>query len=98
MIDTGPTTVSSRPDGIRIGVCLSGGGFRAALYALGVFRYLAEAGRLSQVEVVAAVSGGSVAAAVLADRWPGLATQGHSVAAYVEQVEQPFHAALAEHN
>jgi NTE family protein len=46
-----------------IGVCLSGGGFRAALYALGVMRYLAEADVLRRVAVLSGVSGGSVATA-----------------------------------
>lgn len=47
------------------GLCLSGGGFRATLYALGVARYLAEAGILEDLAVVSGVSGGSVAAASL---------------------------------
>src|SRR5438105_406406 len=50
----------------RIGICLSGGGFRASFYALGVFRYLAEAGLLGDVVAVSAVSGGSLAAAASA--------------------------------
>jgi predicted acylesterase/phospholipase RssA len=33
------------------GLCLSGGGFRAALYGLGVMRYLAENGRLQRQRV-----------------------------------------------
>ena len=54
---------------LKIGVCLSGGGFRASFYALGIFRYLAEAKLLDRVVAVAAVSGGSIAAAAVADRW-----------------------------
>lgn len=93
-----PTTVSRGPDGTVIGLCLSGGGLRAALYALGVVGYLAEADLLAQVQVVAAVSGGSLAAAVLADRWPQLAKEGFSVEAFQREVEQPFHHAVTEHN
>lgn len=33
----------------RLGLCLSGGGFRAAFYALGALGYLAEAGHLRRV-------------------------------------------------
>ncbi len=94
----GPTTLTRGQDGTRIGLCLSGGGFRAALYGLGVVRYLAEAGLLSQVEVVSAVSGGSVSAAVLADRWPALAADGFSVDAFLREVDEPFHRAVTTRN
>src|SRR3954451_14092723 len=53
--------------GGALGICLSGGGFRAALYGLGVLRYLAEAGLLRRAAVVCGVSGGSIAAAGLAN-------------------------------
>lgn len=86
------------PDGTRIGLCLSGGGFRAALYGLGVVRYLAEAGLLSHVQAVSAVSGGSVAAAVLADRWPAIAADGYSLGSFLREVQAPVHEALASHN
>ena len=49
-----------------IGLCLSGGGFRATLFHLGALRRLAEVGVLSHVRTVSAVSGGSIAAAHLA--------------------------------
>lgn len=97
-LHTGPTNISPGPDGTRIGLCLSGGGFRAALYGLGVVRYLAEAGLLAQVQAVSAVSGGSVAAAVLADRWPALARENFSLEAYIREVEEPFHRAVTETN
>ena len=42
----------------RIGLALSGGGFRAALYHLGVIRYLRDAGILPQITHITAVSGG----------------------------------------
>jgi len=86
------------PDGPRIGLCLSGGGFRAALYALGVVEYLADAGRLANLDVVSAVSGGSVAASVLADRWPTLAAEGYSRASLQREVCLPFETAVSERN
>jgi NTE family protein len=97
-LDIGPTNVARGSDGTRIGLCLSGGGFRAALYGLGVVRYLAEAGLLGRVKAVSAVSGGSVAAAVLADRWPALARAEFSLDAYLREVEEPFHRAITETN
>jgi NTE family protein len=51
-----------------IGLCLSGGGFRATLFHLGVLRRLNELGILTREDfrTVASVSGGSIAAAQLA--------------------------------
>ena len=89
---SGPQNITRPPDGTgpSIGLCLSGGGFRAALFAIGVMRYLAEAGHLGNVRAVSAVSGGSVAAAVTADRWPELVARGFTVDAFEEQVSAPF--------
>lgn len=47
-----------------IGLAMSGGGFRAAFFHLGVLRRLDEAGLLPQVKVLSCVSGGSFAGAV----------------------------------
>ncbi len=41
----------------RLGLCLSGGGFRASFYALGALRYLAESEHLLRVGAISAVSG-----------------------------------------
>ncbi len=83
---------------MKLGVCLSGGGFRAALFGLGVLRYLAEAGRLAQLIAVPAVSGGSVTAAVLADRWPDLQRDGFTAASFEKHVTAPFLAAVTGRN
>ena len=47
----------------RFGLALSGGGFRAAAFHLGVLRGLAGAGLLERIDVISAVSGGSMLAA-----------------------------------
>jgi predicted acylesterase/phospholipase RssA len=52
-----------------IGLALSGGGFRATLFHLGVVRLLNETGQLSQVKRIGAVSGGSILAAHLVLHW-----------------------------
>lgn len=44
----------------KVGMALSGGGFRAALFHLGVLARLAEMGVLRSVEVLSTVSGGSI--------------------------------------
>src|SRR6516165_6205549 len=53
----------------RLGLALSGGGFRATLYHLGVVRYLRDAGHLQNVTDIASVSGGSIPAAHLVINW-----------------------------
>src|SRR5438270_12039665 len=53
----------------KLGLALSGGGFRASLYHLGLVRFLRDAGLLSRVSHITSVSGGSVLAAHLALNW-----------------------------
>lgn len=53
----------------QFGLALSGGGFRDAVYHLGVICLLRDADRLSQVSHITTVSGGSVIAAHLALNW-----------------------------
>jgi len=57
------------PESIPIAIALSGGGFRATLFHLGVVRLLYDAKKLNNVRYLGAVSGGSVLAAHLALRW-----------------------------
>jgi predicted acylesterase/phospholipase RssA len=54
-----PTTVS-------LGLALSGGGFRASCFALGVLHYLNDRGRLGDINAVSSVSGGSITNGYLA--------------------------------
>jgi len=53
----------------RLGLALSGGGFRAAAFHLGVFRKLQEMGLLWKLDLISCVSGGSIAGAFLALNW-----------------------------
>jgi predicted acylesterase/phospholipase RssA len=53
----------------RIGLALSGGGFRASLYHLGLIRFLRDADLLSKVTQITSVSGGSIFAAHLVLNW-----------------------------
>ena len=48
---------------LRIGLALSGGGFRASIFHLGVIRRLEELGIMKCVHVISAVSGDSIVAA-----------------------------------
>ncbi len=49
----------------EVNLCLSGGGFRAAIYHLGVLRWLNEQGVLPRLKTVSCVSGGSIVGAHL---------------------------------
>ena len=53
----------------KFGLALSGGGFRATLYHLGLVRFLRDADILRQVTHITSVSGGSIIAAHLALNW-----------------------------
>jgi predicted acylesterase/phospholipase RssA len=53
----------------KITLCLSGGGFRASIFHLGVIDYFAQAHLLGRVQSIYGVSGGAVAAAHLAHNW-----------------------------
>lgn len=68
-----PSAASVRPT--KIALCLSGGGYRAALFHLGALRCLFEMGILSQVTTISSVSGGSILSAYLAKR---MVESGHS--------------------
>lgn len=57
-------------DGLAL--CLSGGGYRAMLFHVGVLWRLNDVGYLSKVERVSSVSGGSITAAVLGLNWEAL--------------------------
>jgi NTE family protein len=50
-------------NGLRIGLALSGGGYRAAAFHLGTMRSLREMGLLDKVDVISTVSGGSIVGA-----------------------------------
>ena len=74
-----------------IGLCLSGGGYRAMLFHAGSLWRLNEAGILARLNRVSSVSGGSIAAGQLAVAWPQLDFGANGVAtAYVERVVEPL--------
>jgi len=88
----------------RLGLCLSGGGFRASFYHIGVLAKMAELGILKHVEVISTVSGGSIVGAAyylllkeLLETKPDVATNDNEVAlqdsdyvGIVEKLEKHF--------
>src|SRR4051812_28858951 len=55
-----------------VGLCLSGGGFRAMLFHIGTIWRLNEAGYLPKLDRVSSVSGGSITAGQLGLQWSRL--------------------------
>ena len=59
---------------MHIGLALSGGGMRAAIYHLGVLRYLAQQGLMGRVSHISTVSGASICMGLIyacnANQWP----------------------------
>src|SRR5438105_4892263 len=62
------TAHAARSRRAGLALCLSGGGYRAAIFHLGALSRLHEAGLLRRVERISSVSGGSIVAAWYASR------------------------------
>ena len=75
-----------------IALCLSGGGYRAALFHAGALRRLNELGVLSQARTISSVSGGSIASGLLATVWPRLERDGHRFTNLETLFERPLRA------
>ncbi|MDX6587301.1 MAG: hypothetical protein QOI31_1774 [Solirubrobacterales bacterium] len=85
-----PTDDRSDPqDGI--GLCFSGGGYRAMLFHLGALWRLTETGLLGRIDRISSVSGGSITAGALAKAW-GRLGEKDSVATFVSEVVEPMRA------
>ena len=93
-VDTSTLEARYRPRAGREGIalCLSGGGFRAALFHAGAIRRLNELGLLSQVRTVSSVSGGSITSALLASVWRRLTASGAVFTNLEELFERPLRA------
>lgn len=84
-----PSSVSA-PSKPRIALALSGGGFRASIFHLGVMRRLAELGWLERVDVLSTVSGGSLLGGFLALRWTAMLSKGGTPEAFNQVLARPF--------
>lgn len=75
-----------------VGLCLSGGGFRAMLFHVGVLKRLNEAGWLPELDRVSSVSGGSITAGLLGLRWNELEWSGKVATNFDELITKPLRA------
>jgi len=73
-------------DGKSLGLALSGGGYRAALFGLGSIWRLNDLGLLGRLDRITSVSGGSILAGVLAHRWSALTFVNGSATNFVEEI------------
>ncbi len=93
-----PGTADGR---VKLGLALSGGGFRASFFHLGVLAQMAMQGLLRRVEVISTVSGGSIIGALyylhlkrlLESEADSDLTDGH-YQRLVEDIERDFFAAV----
>jgi NTE family protein len=89
-IDTGSDHDFGLPEP-GIGLCLSGGGFRAMLFHLGAIWRLNELGYLPKLARISSVSGGSITAGVLGMKWRQLHFGPDGCADnFVQEVVQPI--------
>jgi NTE family protein len=82
----------------RIALALSGGGFRASIFHLGVLKRLAELGWLQRVDVLSTVSGGSIIGAFVVMRWRQWIEAGGGGTAFEQIIAQPFLQQIQQHN
>jgi NTE family protein len=80
------------PDAKRSGLalCLSGGGYRAALFHLGVLRRLNELGSLGYVDTISGVSGGSILGGFLAQHVEAWPQPGERIDGFSERIAPAF--------
>jgi NTE family protein len=80
-----------------IGLCLSGGGYRATVFHLGALIRLNELGLLPKLDRISSVSGGSITAGFLGLKWSALDFDGSGIASnLVAEVVTPIRA-MATH-
>jgi NTE family protein len=72
-----------------IALCLSGGGYRAMVFHIGVLWRLNETKLLSKIKRFSSVSGGSITAGVLASRWDKLKFDNGVARNFVDVVVEP---------
>jgi NTE family protein len=83
-----PSVATAYTPGIAL--CLSGGGYRAALFHLGALRRLNELGILPKLDMLASVSGGSILAGHLATYMKPWPSAGQPFADWQSAIEDKF--------
>ena len=80
-----------------LGLCLSGGGYRAMVFHIGALWRLYEAGLFSRLNRISSVSGGSITAGFLALKWRELSLDPARLKSdFVPRIVQPLRALASE--
>jgi NTE family protein len=92
-----PTDPDDRKPEAGAALCLSGGGYRAMIFHVGVLWRLYEAGLLGGIKRIFGVSGGSITAGLLALKWRELSFKAANLANdFVPKVVRPLRAMASE--
>ena len=86
--DTKPAPTVSEAG--QLGLCLSGGGYRAMLFHMGTLWRLNELGQLFECDHISSVSGGSITAAVLGMQWRKLQFVDGVAKNFLDEVVAPI--------
>ena len=73
-----------------IALCLSGGGYRAMLFHLGVLWRINEIGLLKKLNLISAVSGGAIIAGFLGLQWKNLHFDNGPASNFEEEIVNPI--------
>ncbi len=96
-VQPGPSNEVQGPPEAGAGLCLSGGGYRAMVFHIGVLWRLYEAGLLKSVKRISSVSGGSITAGMLALKWRKLSFDPARLKAdFVPEVVTPLRGLAGE--
>jgi len=96
-VESIPTDDAQRKPEKGIGLCLSGGGYRAMVFHLGAIWRLYEAGLLGALQRISSVSGGSITAGLLALKWKDLSFEPTQLQTdFVPQVVIPIRSLASE--
>lgn len=96
-VQPGPPNEVQKPPEAGAGLCLSGGGYRAMVFHIGVLWRLYEAALLKNVKRISSVSGGSITAGVLALKWRKLSFDPARLKAdFVPEVVTPLRGLASE--
>jgi len=91
VVDTGSDHDDVHTPAPGMALSLSGGGYRAMLFHVGVLWRLNELGCVKDLKRISSVSGGSITAGMLGLKWGQLGFDANKVAAhYVSQVVEPI--------
>lgn len=93
-VTLGDSATPAAPSGI--GLCLSGGGYRAMVFHIGSIMRLNEAGMLPKLARISSVSGGSITAGVLALNWDSMTFVNNVASNLQEKFVKPLRAMASE--